>query len=510
MRYDTFILGGGIDLQTPVLSLRPGDALVANNYELGQISGYRRTRGYERFDGRPSPSATDDLIERESRRAAIGVVPGSGPVRGVFYLKGFRYAFRNSADGTSLRLYKQSASGWTLVTTPALNPGGRLKWIRHNFNGSADKFAVYGVTGTNKAFQFDGTTYVEITTGAEPRFPTTICEFAEHLFLGYDLGSLLFSVPGDPLHYNAGAGAGEFAIGFPIQGLVEVIGGTLGVFTTESIRLIQGSSSLDFVNKAFSDVGVRPNTVQPLFSDAVFLDKQIQRMAPTQDFGDFSAGILSEKIRPLVERFQLGTLVSAVSRKKNQYMLFNAEREAIIVSFNGGKLRGFTTFTLAHDFFDVYVTEGDNGLEETYAAGQDGYVYRMDTGSSFDGLPIQSILLLAPNHCKSYEQRKRFKKLTVESDAAAVSELLVFAEFDYGGAPRSLSTVVSTTPKGGLFNNAVWNNLFWSSDLRGYAVGYIQGHGRNILVTVYNESILDTEFTLQSMAIGFELRGQVR
>lgn len=42
---------------SPVLSIKPGSALAAMNYESGLLGGYKRIDGYERFDGRPSPSA---------------------------------------------------------------------------------------------------------------------------------------------------------------------------------------------------------------------------------------------------------------------------------------------------------------------------------------------------------------------------------------------------------------------------------------------------------------------
>lgn len=55
---------GGIDLATAMLSLRPGNALEAMNYEPGLMGGYKRIDGYERFDGRTSPSsATYDFLE---------------------------------------------------------------------------------------------------------------------------------------------------------------------------------------------------------------------------------------------------------------------------------------------------------------------------------------------------------------------------------------------------------------------------------------------------------------
>jgi len=47
---------GGLDLETPVLSIKPGNALEAINYEPGVKGGYRRIDGYERFDGRAAPS----------------------------------------------------------------------------------------------------------------------------------------------------------------------------------------------------------------------------------------------------------------------------------------------------------------------------------------------------------------------------------------------------------------------------------------------------------------------
>lgn len=48
--------GGGLDLISPVLSIRPGMCLSAMNYEPGIAGGYTRIDGFERSDGRPSPS----------------------------------------------------------------------------------------------------------------------------------------------------------------------------------------------------------------------------------------------------------------------------------------------------------------------------------------------------------------------------------------------------------------------------------------------------------------------
>ena len=57
VQYDLIRLSGGLDQVTPTLSLQPGVARRAANFECSINGGYTRIAGYERFDGRPSPSA---------------------------------------------------------------------------------------------------------------------------------------------------------------------------------------------------------------------------------------------------------------------------------------------------------------------------------------------------------------------------------------------------------------------------------------------------------------------
>jgi len=48
---------GGLDLLTPAISIQPGKVIDAQNYEPEIGGGYRRIDGYERYDGRTSPSS---------------------------------------------------------------------------------------------------------------------------------------------------------------------------------------------------------------------------------------------------------------------------------------------------------------------------------------------------------------------------------------------------------------------------------------------------------------------
>ena len=57
VQYDLVYLKGGLDLITPTLALPSGVAREAFNFEAAITGGYTRIAGYERFDGRPAPSA---------------------------------------------------------------------------------------------------------------------------------------------------------------------------------------------------------------------------------------------------------------------------------------------------------------------------------------------------------------------------------------------------------------------------------------------------------------------
>tara|TARA_R110000824_G_scaffold401790_1_gene616450 strand:- start:34056 stop:35852 length:1797 start_codon:yes stop_codon:yes gene_type:complete len=105
-------LTGGLDEESPSISVPPGRVIAVENYE-AVSKGYLRIEGYERFDGRASPSAGADAAAIAARRAAITAVPGSGPVRGVVWLDGKLHSWRDNGGATAGIAYQSSAGGWT-------------------------------------------------------------------------------------------------------------------------------------------------------------------------------------------------------------------------------------------------------------------------------------------------------------------------------------------------------------------------------------------------------------
>jgi hypothetical protein len=62
IKQDYYPLGGGLDLVSPAINIDPGKVIDSQNYEPAIEAGYRRIDGYERYDGRASPSSANYWI----------------------------------------------------------------------------------------------------------------------------------------------------------------------------------------------------------------------------------------------------------------------------------------------------------------------------------------------------------------------------------------------------------------------------------------------------------------
>jgi len=75
---DYFALTGGLNSEATPLQLKPGELIGGVNYECNSLGGYRRFKGYERFDGHTAPSAAPYyLISFGSGVPASYPVPGN-------------------------------------------------------------------------------------------------------------------------------------------------------------------------------------------------------------------------------------------------------------------------------------------------------------------------------------------------------------------------------------------------------------------------------------------------
>lgn len=661
---------GGIDLETSVLSLKPGNVLEAMNYEPGPSGGYRRIDGYERYDGRPAPSAASyTYIEcaplgavsvgatvtgatsaatgrvlrvdsalgaisvskvvgtfvageqltvggvavgtvsstpsprgyRDARgdaetlaaaadiyRSDIGAVPGKNPVRGVWMHLGVLYAFRDTLDGAACAMYRASAAGWVLVpfgeevrftnantfvkdgavlvqgtnnavirrvvietgslasgtntgrivlasrvgpgfaggaatatgfgagtltlaaaqTAIRLLPGGRFECLSTNFGGASATYRMYGCDGMNRAFEFDGTTFVPITTGMESDRPKFIIEHKERLFLSFD-ASVQYSGDGNPFSWTILTGAGEIGVGENITGFAVQAGDTLAVFSRNSSSQLNGATSNTFQMLPISrEVGAIPYSVQTIGKTYAMDDRGLVSTDRTNAWGNFVQSAISTRVQRLVDALRPKVAGSISYRNRSQYRVYGTDGSGLIATFGEQGLLGFTRMQYPVRPTCFASCEDSTGADVVFFGAEDGMVYRADIGSSFDGQPIEAYLRMPFNNVGGPRIRKRFRKAVLEMSATAYAEIRFQPEFSYGDPDVGTHRVQSgeIAGAGGYWDVDLWDTFFYDAQVVSNPAFSIEGTGLNMSLVFYSASAIDSGHALQGVIIHYSLK----
>lgn len=492
----TWPLGGGLDLVSPELSKSPGAALLAQNYEPELSGGYRRMDGYLAYDGSTTP------VE----------VPGSGPVRGVWTYGGTVYAFRDNTDASACVMHKTTATGWVAVTTPTpLAAGGKYQFVNFAFTGSSASKKMYGCDGVNPAFEFDGTGFVQIATGMAVDTPRHIAAHKNHLFLAFEGGSVQHSAVGDPINWTLAGGAAELGVGAEITGMESVQGNVLSIFSDDRVNALYGTSAADWDLRLISNKGgAGDGTVVPMDNDIYFLnDAGVTNLQAVQTFGDFETSNLSRMVKPYLDS-RLGSAVAAISiPEKSQYRIMFDDKTVLVGAFVNRQIVGFTTFSLLHT--PSCAVSSDDGV---YFGTADGFVMQMDTGTSFNGQPIHSLLRLPFTHLGTPHRKKRYRKVVIDVNAAEQASIHYSMDLEYGehgsGEIQLIEQDQNVQGGGGFWDVDNWGGFIWSAQVVSRIEGHLDGSGRNMSLLIRHDSSTDKSFTLQGVQLNYSLRGITR
>lgn len=504
---------GGLNQADSPWRVDPGEALLLYNHECSE-DGYRRIDGYERFDGQTAPSSTTDPATAETYRTAITAVPGAGPVRGVWVYNGDVYAFRDNVGQTACVMHKATASGWTTVTTPALSPGGSYEFMNVNFYGTTDTHRMYGVDGVNKGFEFDGTTFSQITTGMTTDAPIHLAEHNNYLVYAFEKGSLQFSPIGEPGGtWTLKTGTASIGTGAAITALTRLTGNTLTVFCDEKIQILTGTSPTDFLLEDFSvDVGAVAGTVVPLNLTYFLGPRGLTTLEASQNYGDFESKTFSSKVKAQIGLIDRATAAAFAVRTKSQYRITwvspgSSATDGITFTLANEGALGFSTFRYL--FAMSCVCRGDiDDAERIFCGSDDGYVYEIDSGPSFDGVAVEAYLTFPFNTLKSPRHRKRFRKLIAEVSSPEAITVRLAERFEYNDPeyPASGSYDADITGSGGYWNVDDWNQFLWASGSISRAEMKIAGTGKNISLHLYTNCTYEQPYTIHGLAVQYDIR----
>lgn len=395
-------------------------------------------------------------------------------------------------------------------------PGGRYEFDIFNFYGTVGTERAYGANGVGKAFEYDGASIIPITTGMPGGdTPFLVAAHKNHLFLGFQKGSLQHSDLGEPRSFTARLGASELGMGHELTGIIPNATATLLITTDTSLAVLTGNDSSDWLLEGLSDeAGAKAHSAQRI-GQIIYLDERgVRSVAATQTYGNFKLGTYTSLIsKELDAKRRRGAqpVGSCVVKSKDQYLLFFNDGTGVSIYFGR---KNPEAMLFEYPFVvscGPYVAEVD-GVERVFVGAEDGYVYELNVGTSFDGEEIEAYIQLPFGHQGGPRVIKRYHKAVAELIAGPDTLLAMVAQFDYGVGlqPYSHEEIFGISGGGGLWGLSSWAEFLWDSPTVAQAESYIQGLGANMSIIVFSSSAAMDSYILQGMTVMFSPRGQKR
>ncbi|MCP4090315.1 MAG: hypothetical protein GY746_11040 [Gammaproteobacteria bacterium] len=468
----------------------------------------------------PIPDAgtlLDDGVGNSATLLRAGPVTTAGTT-GYMVLTGYTAGF---AAGTNI---EDAATVIAVVATGGapveftLNPVGKSEWISHNYTGAPNRYRVYMTDGVNPCVEYDpiadamSPIYTDQANIAED-IPAFVAEYRNHLFVGYKEGKFRNSEPGDPYLWDAAAGSLETFVGAELTGF-DSVPKALIVATKRTTYALSGQIAENFLfDVASAKTGAKPYTIQHIGSTHMIDDRGIIDLARTETFGNFQGSTISRLVQPLLKVLRGRINSSAINLSKNIYRLMTSDGDGVSVTFQEGRAIGFGTYSYNIDINVLSHAEDDTGQERTFVGSDDGFVYELDKGVSFDGVAKESWLQTVFHNLGSSTIRKRFYRAFFDILVTGNASVDIMATY----SNESLYTNTTVPATGRVFgsksawDSGSWNNaVFDTSSVIGSGYLHMNGTGDSVSLIIYSSSVKDDILTFKDVLYKYKPRGGLR
>ena len=407
----------------------------------------------------------------------------------------------------------------------SLPAGGVYKTVTYNFTNVANNESVYGVNGVSEAFEFDGTNFIPIFyPGLSSVFPFDIYIHQERLMLAFPGGQVAYSVAGQPRVDNPLLGSGTWSTGSEVTGFKKIHGNCLAIFSQKSIYLLLGTGiynattatrDWNFVQHD-SSIGAVLGSVAlggaPIFASG----QDFRIIQATQTSAGYESTPLFRLSQPYLQD-NLDKVVCAVwCRTKAQHRIFFNNGQAVYATFDAGKAKGATPVHLPLIVRSAW-TEFENGIEKMWFTSDSGYLYRMDSGNTFDDQPITGSFRVPFYSYGSNVTEKHFPELILELSAPVLltndTTITYAVNHAYGsvGWPRPVvETINELENYGGLYgNNPGFGKFAWGGAIVSQLLAYLDGWGPNMSFFISFSSQYDNAFSFMTATVMYIPLGPV-
>ena len=476
-----------------------GSATILQNFEATKEGGYSKIKGYEKY--------------------STTTVPGSGAILALKVISSGRIVVARKNASNLTEYYLGTGTTWTSMGARPLL-GGKAQHVLYNLDGNDKVLFVDGANYPGSYNTYDNT-LTALSSSTDVLGAEHVAVFKNTAF--YAKGNnVFFTAPFTVDDFSSANGAGAINVASDITGLV-VFRDQLIIFTTDSIKRLTGNTAADFQVSPITDrIGcINGDTIQEVGGDIMYLAPDgIRLLSATDRIGDFGLDIASDPISKDATKFLGSTpnFTSILMREKAQYRIFayvESEQAEVakgliatkFVSQGASGISWSTTFGIK-----VYIADSRySGTAETIAfANTDGYVYILDTGSSFDGASIDAIFESPYMPLSDPQVRKSFYKVTLYAEPTGSMNLDLNVKYDFGTGTNTgviqpaTQTIESTGSAVFLYgaSDAAFGTGTFGGELDVVYNTNIVGSGKTIALRVEDFSTNPT-FTLDTALLEF-------
>lgn len=468
-----------------------------------------------------------------------------------------------------LELYDRQGSGLSETENPLSNPfsinnGTSIVTVEHVAHGLevGDKVKFTNVNVDIGTQNINGETYIVATVGSADSYTFTIpatatvtqntvggtavnwfythtstaniegakfvTDFRNHLFFaGADVNfnRVTFSNPNSDLIFDQAAGAGEVNVGFPVTGIAK-FRDALYIFGSRQIKRLQGNNASDFVlSEVTSNIGcIASDSIIEIGGDILFLASDgIRPIQGTARIGDIELQTVSKPIQQILqalpENYNLDLMSSVVIKNKSQFRYFFPSETGSVIDAFGiiGGLR-FANNSVGWEFGELlgirsFVAYSDtiNSIETTVHGDLDGYVFKQESGNSFNGADVIAIYATPFFYFDSTERRKVFHKLSIYTRPEGTSEFNLAVYYDWDDPNKYNPNSYSVSTQGAILRYFSTGGTYGSTFTFGGSSSpvlekNIQGSGRAVSFVITSVG-QQAPYSIQGWGLTFQEAG---
>ena len=415
------------------------------------------------------------------------------------------------------------------TTIPRTNQTN-LQFVNFESTGGSNG-TLYFVDGQNKIGEFfihdDGTYHFEELTRSSPVGCSLIERYTERLIVSGQTSNpsvVYYSGRLKPYDFEE-ASAGFIDIGDIVTG-IKVFRNSLIIFGKNSIYELTSLDSTPILKSITKNIGcVSGNSIQEIGGDLIFLAPDgLRTIAGTARIDDVEIGSISRKILPLVNdiinNFANYTISSMVIRERSQYRLFYYQTGQA-ASGQKGIIGTFKYDSQGVPGFEWSQTKGlpvkfctsdvrNDGTEVLHHTDETGFVYKHDTGNSFNGANVVAEFQTPDMDYGDNGLRKSLYKVKANIEPEGTQndlKLKIRYDFESSEVPQPGNFAVGNLSSASVFGTAIFGTaIFGATTLPSKSV-LVTGSGFSNNFKFFSEDI-NAPYSVNGMFVSFIAGGR--